>query len=134
MRKSPLVERMGWTAAVEQDSPRLSQPVATIPPEWIDQMRESSKSAACHFDLMLSAGCSSGAYLPLTFAQFWSAEKPSAITLTTGLTRVGSFLDGSGNGRFVAARRTDRNETIVITVYEPDPELWEPGFRKRRKS
>lgn len=34
----------------------------------------------------------------------------------------------------VAARRTDRNETIVITVYEPDPELWEPGFRKRRKS
>lgn len=25
------------------------------------------------------------------------------------------------------------NETIVITVYEPDPALWEPGFERRRR-
>lgn len=24
--------------------------------------------------------------------------------------------------------------TIVITVYEPDPVLWQPGFRRRRKA
>ncbi len=24
------------------------------------------------------------------------------------------------------------NETIVITVYEPDPELWDAGFESRR--
>jgi hypothetical protein len=22
--------------------------------------------------------------------------------------------------------------TIVVTVYEPDPEQWEPGFQRRR--
>jgi hypothetical protein len=25
-------------------------------------------------------------------------------------------------------------ETIVVTVYEPDPALWRPGFRRRRRS
>ena len=33
----------------------------------------------------------------------------------------------------VAADNTDADETIVITVYEPDAELWEPGFRRRRE-
>jgi len=33
----------------------------------------------------------------------------------------------------VIARNQAENETIVITVYEPDPLKWEPGF-KRRKS
>ena len=25
------------------------------------------------------------------------------------------------------------HEIIVVTVYEPDPALWEPGFERRRK-
>lgn len=33
----------------------------------------------------------------------------------------------------VAAENTEAQETIVITVYDPDPTLWEPGFRQRRR-
>jgi hypothetical protein len=33
----------------------------------------------------------------------------------------------------VAAENTEVQETIVITVYNPDPTLWEPGFRQRRR-
>ena len=32
----------------------------------------------------------------------------------------------------VAAFNREENETIVITVYEPDPDLWETDFRRRR--
>jgi hypothetical protein len=32
----------------------------------------------------------------------------------------------------VAVDNTAEDETIVITVYEPDPRLWEPGFKRRR--
>ncbi len=32
----------------------------------------------------------------------------------------------------VVAHDLSENEDIVITVYEPDPELWEDGFRRRR--
>jgi len=32
----------------------------------------------------------------------------------------------------VAAENTLNQETIVVTVYEPDPDQWEPGFRPRR--
>ncbi len=32
----------------------------------------------------------------------------------------------------VARNRKDR-EVIVITVYVPDPKLWEPGYRRRRQ-
>lgn len=28
---------------------------------------------------------------------------------------------------------TGEHEIIVITMYEPDPAFWEPGFEKRRK-
>jgi hypothetical protein len=31
----------------------------------------------------------------------------------------------------VVAERGDADEAIVITVYEPDPARWAPGFRKR---
>ncbi len=34
----------------------------------------------------------------------------------------------------VAADNAEEQEIIVITVYEPDPEQWEPGFRRRRLS
>jgi hypothetical protein len=32
----------------------------------------------------------------------------------------------------VIADNAAEDETIVITVYEPDPNLWEPGFKRRR--
>jgi len=32
----------------------------------------------------------------------------------------------------VAADNLEEDETIVVTVYEPDPTLWEPGFRRRK--
>jgi hypothetical protein len=33
----------------------------------------------------------------------------------------------------VLAENTPEATTIVVTVYEPSPALWRPGFRKRRK-
>lgn len=33
----------------------------------------------------------------------------------------------------VAARNEEEDETIVITVYEPDPQKWNSDFRRRRK-
>jgi hypothetical protein len=32
----------------------------------------------------------------------------------------------------VVAHNSEDHESIVITVYVPDPKLWEPGFRRRR--
>lgn len=32
----------------------------------------------------------------------------------------------------VAADIPEANTTVIITVYEPDPDLWEPGFRRRQ--
>ena len=34
----------------------------------------------------------------------------------------------------VVADNADDKENIVVTVYEPDPAEWEPGFRRRKKS
>jgi len=44
------------------------------------------------------------------------------------------LLLGSAEGRpiHVVTARAE-HEIIVITVYEPDPALWEPGFERRRK-
>ena len=33
----------------------------------------------------------------------------------------------------VVADNEDDGETIVVTVYEPDPALWQPGLRRRRR-
>lgn len=32
----------------------------------------------------------------------------------------------------VMADNTEGDELVVITVYEPDPGQWKPGFRKRK--
>jgi hypothetical protein len=32
----------------------------------------------------------------------------------------------------VAAENAPDNETIVVTVYEPAPDRWEPGFERRK--
>ena len=34
----------------------------------------------------------------------------------------------------VAAYNALEDEAIVITAYEPDPERWEPDFKRRRKA
>ena len=39
---------------------------------------------------------------------------------------------GSRPIHVVAAYNVDDRETIVITVYEPDPDQWEPDFRRKR--
>lgn len=33
----------------------------------------------------------------------------------------------------VVADNAEADEIVVITVYEPDSTLWEPGFRRRRR-
>ena len=33
----------------------------------------------------------------------------------------------------VMAENTPENEQVVITVYEPDPAQWQPGFRSRKE-
>jgi hypothetical protein len=45
------------------------------------------------------------------------------------------LLLGAVGGRalhVVIADNTDDGEVIVVTTYEPDPSLWQPGFRRRR--
>jgi hypothetical protein len=49
----------------------------------------------------------------------------------------GRLLLGFVGGRalhVVVADNEDDDETIVVTVYEPDPALWHGGFRRRRRS
>jgi hypothetical protein len=46
------------------------------------------------------------------------------------------LLLGKVRGRplhVLVADATAERQTIVITVYEPDPVLWWPGFRRRRR-
>jgi hypothetical protein len=46
------------------------------------------------------------------------------------------LIRGEQNGRVlhvVAADNPDEDMTIVITTYEPDPALWSPDFRRRRR-
>lgn len=33
----------------------------------------------------------------------------------------------------VAAEATPSNDTIIITVYEPDSTMWEPDFKRRKQ-
>jgi hypothetical protein len=45
------------------------------------------------------------------------------------------LVSGIQEGRplhVVAVENTVEDKTIVITAYEPDPSLWEPGFRERK--
>ena len=44
------------------------------------------------------------------------------------------LLLGEAGGRKLHVVVADAPEaTVVVTVYEPDPALWMPGFRRRRK-
>jgi hypothetical protein len=39
---------------------------------------------------------------------------------------------GSRPLHVVVADNLEDEENIIITVYEPDPEEWEPGFKRRK--
>ncbi len=39
---------------------------------------------------------------------------------------------GSRPLHVVVADNMAENETIIVTVYEPDPERWEPDFERRK--
>jgi hypothetical protein len=39
---------------------------------------------------------------------------------------------GSRPIHVVIANNADARESIVVTVCEPDPDQWEPGFRRRK--
>ena len=41
---------------------------------------------------------------------------------------------GSRPIHVVAADNPAEQETIIITVYEPDPERWEEGFERRKRT
>lgn len=45
------------------------------------------------------------------------------------------LLLGFPSGRpihVVLARETDDSGMVVVTTYQPDPDLWKPGFRERK--
>jgi len=55
------------------------------------------------------------------------AEEPYPARLVLGMCRLGTL--------HVAVRdNIEDDEIIVETAYQPDPVLWEPGFKTRRKS
>ena len=79
-------------------------------------------------------------------AQRGISEVDVLSVLTTGET-IETYLDdtpypsrlllGESASRplhVVAAENTRAHETIVVTVYEPDPLLWDAGFRRRRQA
>jgi Domain of unknown function (DUF4258) len=43
-------------------------------------------------------------------------------------------LVGGRGLHVVVADDANDDETVVVTVYEPDPALWRPGFRRRRRT
>ncbi len=51
------------------------------------------------------------------------------------LSPGGLMLGRRGNRplHVVVIENTAENEQLVITVYEPDPSKWKPGFRYRKK-
>ena len=56
-------------------------------------------------------------------------DKPYPSRLLLGwIPRPG----GQENRPIHVVTATGEHEIIVITVYEPDPALWEPGFERRR--
>jgi hypothetical protein len=57
----------------------------------------------------------------------YSDDKPYPSRLVLGWI-------GSRPVHLVVADNKDRQETIVITVYEPEQDKWEAGFKRRRKT
>ena len=55
----------------------------------------------------------------------YPADKPYPSRLILGFV-------GDRPIHIVAADNMDAGETIIITVYEPDPRLWEADFQRRK--
>lgn len=56
-----------------------------------------------------------------------SSEDPYPARLVLGMCRVGAL--------HIAVRdNIEEDEIIIETAYQPDPVLWEPDFKTRRKS
>jgi hypothetical protein len=54
-------------------------------------------------------------------------EAPYAARLVLGMCRLGAL--------HIAVRdNIEDDETVVETAYQPDPVLWEPDFKTRKKS
>ena len=52
------------------------------------------------------------------------------------MTHPGGLMSGKRGQRHfhvIMAENTKDEELVVITVYEPDPSQWKPGFRDRKK-
>jgi len=53
------------------------------------------------------------------------------------ISRIPAGLSSAGGLRepihAVVADNTEEGIRVVVTVYQPDLEEWEPGFRRRRK-
>ena len=52
------------------------------------------------------------------------------------MTHPGGLVSGKRGQRYfhvIMAENTEDRELVVITVYEPDPFQWKPGFRDRKK-
>ncbi|MEK7476808.1 MAG: DUF4258 domain-containing protein [Candidatus Coatesbacteria bacterium] len=55
-------------------------------------------------------------------------DRPYASCLMLGRTAAGRPL------HVVCAPVMDEAQLVVVTTYEPDPALWEPGFKRRKQS
>ncbi|MFH1524684.1 MAG: DUF4258 domain-containing protein [Chloroflexota bacterium] len=52
------------------------------------------------------------------------------------MTHPGGLMSGKRGQRYfhvIMAENTKDAELVVITVYEPDPSQWKPGFKVRKK-
>ena len=55
----------------------------------------------------------------------YPADRPYPSCLVLGWS-------GSRPIHVVAAENSADNETLIVTVYEPGPNQWEPGFERRK--
>lgn len=56
----------------------------------------------------------------------YPSRKPYPVDLILG------WMDRGAIHVAIADNRVS-DETIVVTVYEPDPDIWEPGFERRKQ-
>ena len=57
----------------------------------------------------------------------YTEDQPYPSSLIMGRTSTGRPL------HIVAAPVSAEERLIIITTYQPDPELWEPDFRRRKR-
>lgn len=84
---------------------------------------------------MLSSGCSNGESAKRTSG--WSSQRGETIeTYPTDKPFPSRLILGWSGLRplhVVAADNASAQETIIVTVYQPDIEEWESGFKRRKR-